>query len=62
MESDDDDADFASDALGAPGEIARVETESTVFLVSSTRADEMDALGADTGVGWLATLFKGSAG
>jgi hypothetical protein len=39
MEGDDDDTDFASDSFRAPGEVAGFETEGTVFLVSTSRAD-----------------------
>ncbi len=60
MESDDNDTDFASDTLRAPGEVARVETESAVLLVAASCANKMDALVADTGIGWLTTFFKGS--
>ena len=55
---DGDDADFAGDAFGAPGEVAGVETEAAVFGVAATGADEVDALGSDTGVGWLATFLE----
>ena len=60
MEGHADDADFACYAFGAPGEVAGFESEGTVFGVTTTGADEMDTLGADTGVGWLATLLKSS--
>jgi hypothetical protein len=60
MVGDDNDADFASDALRAPGEVARFETESAEFSVASSSADEMDTFGTDTGVGWLTALFEGS--
>ena len=60
MEGHADDADFARYAFGAPGEVAGFESEGTVFGVTTTGADEMDTLGADTGVGWLATLLKSS--
>lgn len=60
MESDDNDTDFPGNALGAPAEVAAVKTQSTVFGVAAAGADEMDALVADTGVGWLAALLEGS--
>lgn len=60
MEGHADDADFARYAFGAPGEVAGFEAEGTIFGVAATGADKMDTLGADTGVGWLATLFKSS--
>jgi hypothetical protein len=58
MVGDDNDADFASNALRTPREVASFETESAEFLVTSSRTDEMDALGTDTGVGWLTALFE----
>ena len=54
------DADFAGYALRPPRKVAGVEAESTVFGVATTRADEMDTFSANTGVGWLTALFKGS--
>lgn len=58
MEGYANDTDFSRDPLRAPGEIAGVETEGAVFLVSAAGTDEMDTFGADTGVGWLTTFFK----
>ena len=60
MEGHADDADFAGYAFRTPGEISRFEAESTVFGVTTTGADEMDTLSANTGIGWLAALLKGS--
>lgn len=60
MEGHANDADFAGYAFRAPGEVARFEAEGTIFGVTTTGADEMDTLSADTGVGWLATLLKSS--
>lgn len=60
MEGHADDADFAGDAFGTPGEVAGFEAEAAVFGVAATGADEMDTLGADTGVGWLTALLKSS--
>ena len=60
VEGDDDDTHFARDALGAPGEVARVETQRAVFGVAAADPDEMYALVADTGVGWLTTLLESS--
>jgi len=51
---DDDDAGLARAALGAPGEVARVEAEGSVLVVAAAGADGSDSLGADTGVGSLA--------
>lgn len=58
MEGYANDTDFTRYSLRAPGEIARVETEGAVFLVSAASTDEMDTFGADTGVGWLTTFFE----
>lgn len=54
-------ADFAGYAFGAPGEVAGFEAESAVLGVTTTGADQMNTLGANTCVGWLATLLKGPA-
>jgi hypothetical protein len=53
-----DHADLAGNALRTPREVAGVETERAELAVTTTGADEMDALGADTGVGWLAAGFE----
>lgn len=55
---DTDDTGLAGAALGAPGEVARVETEGTVLVVTTTSSDGVDALGANTGVGTLATSLE----
>ena len=60
MEGHANDADFAGYTFRAPREVASFEAEATVFGVAATSADEMDALGADTGVGWLPTLLESS--
>ena len=60
MVGDGDDADFSAYAFRAPGEVAGVEAEGTEFLVAAADAYQMDTLGADTGIGRLATLFEGS--
>ena len=57
---DGDDTALAGDALGAPGEVAGLETEATELAVAATGADKVDALRTDTGVGGLATLLEGS--
>ena len=62
VEGDADDADLAGDALAAPGEVAGVEAQATELAVAAAGADEVDALGADAGVGGLAALLEGSAG
>jgi len=61
MEGYANDTDFAGDALRAPGEVARFEAEGTVFLIAAACADEMDTLGADSGLGRLTTFLKRSA-
>lgn len=55
---DTDDTGLASAAFGGPGEIAGVETESTILMVTTAGTDGVDALGANTGVGTLATGFE----
>lgn len=55
---DGDDAGLAGAALGGPGEVAGVEAEGTVLVVTTAGADGVDALGANTGVGTLATSFE----
>ena len=60
MEGHADDTDFASYSFRAPGEISAFEAEATIFSVTTTGADEMDTLGADSGIGWLAAFLKGS--
>jgi hypothetical protein len=55
---DTDDTALLSDALGAPREVARVETQSTELAVAATGADKMDTLSANTGIGGLATLLE----
>ena len=57
---DNDDTGLAGDALGAPREVTGLETESTELAVATTGADKVDTLGADTGVGGLATLLERS--
>ena len=58
MVGDGDDTGLAGAALGAPGEVTGVETESSVLVVAATGSDGVDALRADTGVGTLATGFE----
>ena len=55
---DTDDTGLLGDALGAPGEVAGLETESTELAVAATGADKMDTLSANTGIGRLATLLE----
>jgi hypothetical protein len=53
MVDDTDDTGLAGDGFGAPREVAGIETESAEFAVAATGADQVDTLGADTGVRWL---------
>lgn len=56
--SDTNDTGLAGAALGRPGEVAGVEAQGTVLVVTTAGADGVDALGANTGVGGLATSFE----
>jgi hypothetical protein len=51
---DNDDTGLAGAALGGPGEVAGVEAQGTVLVVTATGADGVNTLGTDTGVGLLA--------
>ena len=55
---DADDARLAGAALGTPGEVTRVEAQGAVLVVAAAGADGVDALGANAGVGTLATGFE----
>lgn len=55
---DADDADLAGRALGGPREVARVEAQRAVLVVAAARANRVDALGADLGLGWLAAALE----
>jgi hypothetical protein len=55
---DDDDARLAGAALGGPGEVAGVEAQGAVLVVAAAGADDVDPLGADTGVGGLAAQLE----
>jgi hypothetical protein len=55
---DTDDTGLLGDALGAPGEVAGLETQSTELAVSSAGADKMDTRRANTGVGGLTALLE----
>jgi len=57
---DTDDTGLAGAALRAPGKVARVETQSTVLVVATAGADDVNALGTDTGVRGLAAQLEGS--
>lgn len=58
VEGHADDADLAGHAFGTPGEIAGVEAEGAEFVGAAADADHVDALVADTRVGWLTALFE----
>lgn len=60
MVGDDDDANLAGNALTAPGEVAALQTQGSVFGVATSGAHKMDSLVADTGVGWLTALLESS--
>jgi hypothetical protein len=55
---DTNDTGLLGDALGAPGEVAGLETQSTELAVSTAGADKMNTLSANTGVGRLAALLE----
>jgi hypothetical protein len=57
-----DDTGLAGDTLRTPGEVAGFETKGTELAVTTAGTDQMDPLGADTGVGGLTTLLEGSVG
>jgi hypothetical protein len=61
MERYADDTSLARDGFGAPREVAGVEAEGAELAVAATRADEMDALCTDSGVGGLTALLESSA-
>lgn len=60
VEGHSNDTGLAGDTLGAPREVTGLETETTELLVTTTGADKVDALGANTGVGGLTTLLERS--
>lgn len=53
-----DDTGLAGGALRGPGKITTVETQGTVLVVAATGADNVDALGTDTGLRRLAASFE----
>ena len=55
---DTDDTGLLGDTLRTPREVASVETEGTELAVAAAGADEVDTLGANTGVGRLAALLE----
>lgn len=58
---DTDHTGLLGDALRSPREVAGIETQSTELAVAAAGADKMDTLGANTGVGRLATLLESPA-
>lgn len=60
VEGDDNDTDLAGNALGSPGEVAALDSQGSVFGVSTSGAYKMDSLVTNTGVGWLTSLLEGS--
>lgn len=58
MVDDADDTGLAGGALGGPGEVAGVETQGAVLVVTTTGADGVNTLGANTGAGTLATSLE----
>jgi hypothetical protein len=58
MVDDTNHTSLAADALGAPGEIAGIETKGAELAISTASTDEMDTFGADTGVGGLTALLE----
>jgi hypothetical protein len=55
---DGDDTGLAGAALGAPGEVARVETQGAVLVVAAAGANGVDTLGTNTGVSTLAASLE----
>ena len=53
-----DDTHFPGYAFRAPGEVAGVETEGTIFGVAAASADEMNTLSANPSIGWLTAFFE----
>ena len=55
---DTDDTGLLGDALGTPGEVAGLETQSTELAVAAAGADKVDTVSANTSVGRLATFLE----
>jgi hypothetical protein len=53
MVHDTNNTGLAGNGLGAPREVAGIKAEGTELAVATTSADQVDTLGADTGVRWL---------
>ena len=60
MESHHDHANLTRDPLGSPREVAGVETQGSILAVPSTRANDVDTLLSDSGVGRLTTELERS--
>jgi len=60
VEGYNDDTGLSGDALAAPAEVAGFESQSSELSVTAAGADEMDALGTNSSVGWLPTFLEGS--
>lgn len=58
VEDDSNDTGLLSDGLAAPREVTGVDAEGTELAVTTTGADNMNTLGADTGVGGLAAELE----
>lgn len=52
------DTGLAGGALGGPGKVTAVQTQGTVLVVAAAGADDVDALGTDTGLRRLAAGFE----
>lgn len=60
MVGDDDDTGLPCAALRRPCEVAGVEAERSVLVVTAAGSDDVDTLGTDTGVRRLATCLESS--
>lgn len=52
------DTGLASGTLGGPGKVTAVQAQGTVLVVAAAGADDVDALGTDTGLRRLAAGFE----
>ena len=55
---DANDSCFAGGGFRSPGEVARLETESTIFKVSTTDTDGVDTLGPELRASSLTTELE----
>jgi len=60
MEGNDNDTGLSGDTLATPAEVASLESQASELSVAAAGADEMDALGTNSSVGWLPTFLEGS--